>query len=290
MKDFLYLIQGKAELMKNYLHLSDNPNADIIFLTYDQPIETVINQAIEESIFFPKSTWTEGRNKLLEMALSKGEYLYYIFCDDDIKFTKGSWDIFEEQLLTDKPAIAVPINPKTIQTPLPGLKYQAFLINDEQLIAFHQEVVKDFILLPYIDKYDSIYWWAACQIQEVLIQNFYGSNAIQFNNIRISNDAGENYIRPKSESDYKMLYKLVDDWLSKQFLSKYKDMPSPKRRPISILVRTFNFYCHRLLSTSKYSVNINSLKKLLSTHSELYKQATSLREKFNHLKKEQNSN
>ncbi|MBD2141673.1 hypothetical protein H6F39_09940 [Anabaena sp. FACHB-1250] len=282
MKDFIYLVQGKAELMKNYLHLSENPNADVIFLTYDQPIETVINQAIEESIFFPKSTWAEGRNKLLEMALNKGEYLYYIFCDDDIKFIKGSWETFEKQLLQYKPAIAVPINRKTFQTPLKGMKSQCFLTNDEQLMAFHQDVVKDFILLPYQNQFDSIYWWISCEIQEVLIQNFYCSDIIQFNNIFISNDSGENYVRPESESDHKMLYQLVDDWLSDQFLSKYKHMPYPKR--IFILVRTFSYYFHRLIATPKYSVSVNKLKELLSTDSELYKQTINLREKFTHLK------
>lgn len=270
MKDFIYLVQGKAELMKNYMHLSDNQNADIIFLTYDQPIE--------ESIFFPNSTWAQGRNKLLEMALDKSNYLYYIFCDDDIKFLKGGWDLFEQQLLTYKPAIAVPINPKTIQTPIKGLKYQSFLTNDEQLIAFHQDVVKDFILLPYNDQFDNIYWWAACQIQEVLIQNFYYSDAIQFNNIHISNDAGENYVRPESESDYKMLFKIVDDWLAPQFLNKYnKDMPSPRKRLAFILTRTLRYYFRRLLGISKYSVNINTIKRLLSSDSDLYKQSTNLR-------------
>jgi hypothetical protein len=225
MKDFIYLVQGKAELVKNYLHLSENRNADVIFLTYDQPIEAVTKQAIEESIFFPKSTWAEGRNRLLEMALNKGEYLYYIFCDDDIKFIKGSWEIFEKQLLTYQPAIAVPVNRKTVQTPLKGLKHQCFLTNNEQLMAFHQDLVKDFILLPYQNQFDSIYWWISCEIQEVLIQNFYCSDVIKFNNIFISNDSGENYVRPESDSDHKILYKILDDWLSDQVLSKYKNMP-----------------------------------------------------------------
>jgi len=276
MKDFIYLVQGKSELIRNYFHLLDNPNSEAIFLTYDRPIE--------EAIFFPNSTWAQGRNKLLEAALSKGDYLYYIFCDDDINFIRGSWDTFEKQLLKYKPAIAVPINPKTVRTPFKGLQYQSFLTNDEQLMAFHKDVVRDFILLPYQEKFDSIYWWAACQIQETLIQNFYYSGAIQFNNICISNDAGENYVRPESESDYKKLYKLVDDWLSEQFLFKYKDMPSPKRRPIFILARTFSYYFHRFLSTPKYSVSVNNLKELLSTNSELCKQAISLRQKFEHLK------
>jgi len=87
MKDFIYLVQGKSELIRNYFHLLGNPNSEVIFLTYDRPIE--------EAIFFPNSTWAQGRNKLLETALSKGDYLYYIFCDDDINFIRGSWDTFE---------------------------------------------------------------------------------------------------------------------------------------------------------------------------------------------------
>jgi hypothetical protein len=278
MKDFIYLAQGKAESIKNYFHLLDKPNADVIFLTYDQPIK--------EAIFFPKSTWAQGRNKLLEIALNKGDYLYYIFCDDDVEFIKGSWDIFERQLLTYNPAIAVPINPKTIQTPLKGLKYQCFLTNDEQLIAFHKNVVKDFILLPYIDKFDSAYWWVACQIQETLIQNFYEYGAIQFNNICISNysnSGGESYVKTQSESDYKIFSNIVNNWLVEQFLGNHKDMPSPKKRPIFILARTFSYYFCRLAATPEYSVSINTLKQVLSNDSELYKQATSLREKFDHL-------
>jgi hypothetical protein len=275
MKNFIYLVQGKAELMKNYLHLLDSPNSDAIFLTYDHPME--------EAIFFPNSTWTQGRNKLLDAALSKKDYFYYIFCDDDIKFTKGSWEIFENQLLTYNPAIAVPINPKTIETPLKGFKYQSFLTNDEQLIAFHQDVIRDFIVLPYQEKFDTIYWWIACQIQEVLIQNFYYSDSIQFNNIRISNDAGENYVRPESESDYENLHKLVDDWLSDQFLFDYKDLPSPKRQPIFMLARTFSYYFRHLLGTPKYSVSFNNIKKILSIDSELFMQTTNLRRGLEHL-------
>jgi hypothetical protein len=272
MKSFIYLVQGKAELVKNYLHLLDKPDADVIALTYDRPIE--------EAIFFPNSTWAQGRNKLLEVALSKGEYLYYIFCDDDIKFIKGDWNLFEEQVLTYKPAVAVPINPKTIRTPLKSFQYQSFLTNDEQLIAFHRDVVKDSILLPYQEQFDHIYWWAACQIQEELIQIFYFSGAIQFNHIQISNDAGENYVRPESESDFEELHRLVDSWLAGQFRGQYNKMPSPKRRPAIILSRTFRFYLYRLLSTPKYSVEVDELKKVLSPGSELYKQAISRREKL----------
>jgi len=70
MKNFLYLIQGRSDLIKNYLNLVNRDNADAIFLTYDKQID--------EAIFFPNSTWAQGRNKILEIALEKEDYLYYI--------------------------------------------------------------------------------------------------------------------------------------------------------------------------------------------------------------------
>jgi hypothetical protein len=277
MKDFIYLVQGKAELLSNYVHLLDRPKADVIFLTYDRPID--------RGIFFPNSTWAQGRNKLLEAALNEGEYLYYVFCDDDIKFIKGNWDIFENQILKYKPAIAVPVNPKTIQTPIPGLQYQSFVINDEQLIAFHRDVVRDSIVLPYQTQFDNIFWWVSCLIQQLLVQNFYTYNTIQFNNIYISNDAGTNYAKPETQSDRKKISELSDDWLSKQFLAKYKEIPSLKRRPMFILARTINYHLQRITGTAKYSVDVKRLKELLSADSDLYIQSTKLKEKFDRLRR-----
>lgn len=37
----------------------------------------------------------------------------------------------------------------TYNEPIRWLKYCSFLFNDEQLIAFHNEVVKDKIVFPY---------------------------------------------------------------------------------------------------------------------------------------------
>ena len=136
MNKFLYLVQGQSDLISKNSHLAHRKDADAIFLTYDRPIKN--------AIFLPNSSWAQGRNKLLEAALQKDVFLYYIFCDDDIRFKTGGWDQFEESLLSVRPAVAVPVStPKTKKTPLKGLKYQAFLINDEQMMAFHHDVVFD---------------------------------------------------------------------------------------------------------------------------------------------------
>ena len=104
----MYLVQGQSDRVRENQHLAYRASASAIFLTYDEPLEG--------AMFFPNSTWSEGRNKTLEHALEKEKYSYYIFCDDDIAFESGGWDVFESQILALRPAIAVPVCPKTFET------------------------------------------------------------------------------------------------------------------------------------------------------------------------------
>lgn len=265
MKNFIYLVQGQSDLVKNYLHLADRDNADAIFLTYDMPIK--------EALYLPKSSFAQGRNKMLEAAIAKGEYNYYIFCDDDVVFEIGGWDEFEKQLMLHKPAVAVPVFwPKTKRTPLKFFKYQTFRYNDEQLMAFHCEVVSDCIVLPYQTQFDDINWWASCEIQQILIQNFYCSDLIQFNNVQISNIVQQRYQAYSEKSEYK---KHIRDWLAKQFKGSYKDISmSFKRNFLIILWRTFSFSIrhYRHLRSSSYSVSEKAIKNTLSNDSEMFKQ------------------
>ena len=266
MKNFLYLVQGQSELVKNYLHLADRDNTDAIFLTYEKPIE--------EALFFPNSTWAQGRNKMLEIALTKEDYKYYIFCDDDIAFKKGGWAEYEEHLMEYKPAIAIPVFLfKTKRTPLRWLKYHSFLFNDEQMIAFHNEVVRDGIVLPYQNQFDDINWWASCEIQQILIQNFYSSHSIQFNKIHIANVQRKRYHKPHIKRN--VFYKHIRDWLAKQFIGSYKDISmSVKRSLLIILWRTFNFSIRRYrhFRASSYSVSEQAIKNTLLNNSEILKQ------------------
>jgi hypothetical protein len=49
MKDFVYLVQGQAELVRNYFPLRQRADVDVLLLTYDREID--------EAIFLPQSSW-----------------------------------------------------------------------------------------------------------------------------------------------------------------------------------------------------------------------------------------
>ncbi|MFC1830899.1 hypothetical protein ACFL0S_02625 [Thermodesulfobacteriota bacterium] len=213
MKHFVYLVQGQAHLVRKYAGLASRKDADALFLTYDEPMD--------DAFFCPGSTWAEGRNILLSEARKSDGYEYYIFCDDDIKFEQGSWDEFEHYLRGYNPGIGIPIFPKTRNSALqfPRLRCQPFFVNDEQLIAFHKDVVQDEIVLPYYTNFDAINWWASCEIQQILIQNFYALSALQFNNIIITNTCKKRY---KSEFEHHASFRdVVHEWLEKQFKRRY---------------------------------------------------------------------
>ena len=266
MKNFLYLIQGRSDLIKNYSNLVNRDNADAIFLTYDKQID--------EAIFFPNSTWAQGRNKMLEIALEREDYLYYIFGDDDIAFKKGGWGEFEENLMVLKPAIAVPVFlEKTKKTPLRWLKYHSFLFNDEQMIAFHNEVIKDGIIIPYQNQFHDIHWWASCEIQQILIQNFYSADSIQLNKIHITNECRLRY--PNPDIGRNTFEKLIREWLAKQFIGNYKDISMSVKKSFPVILwRTFIYFIRHCCNfkTQNYSVSENTIKKILSNESEILNQ------------------
>ena len=263
---FVYLVQGEANLVEPYMELGAQEHSDAIFLTYDEPLDG--------AIFYPHSTWAQGRNRLLEVALKNKEYLYYIFCDDDIEFIKGSWQEFEYNLLKYKPAIGVPVFPRTRPNILkyPKLNCQPFFINDEQLMAFHLDVVSDQLVLPYQTQFDKINWWASCEIQQILIQNFYSSAAMQFNTIQVENACTERY-DSQHDTD-KSFREFVNQWLESHFKGRY-NLTSYYKPPRlhHILSRAVIFLTTTFLGKKNYSMHPKTLSKILIPDSDLLKQA-----------------
>ncbi|GAB5534703.1 MAG: hypothetical protein Rubg2KO_09520 [Rubricoccaceae bacterium] len=212
---FIYLVQGQRELVSTFLHLADRPQADALFLTYDEPLHA------EGAIFFPNSTWAEGRNRLLEEARQNGSYRYYIYSDDDVEFERGGWQDLEDGLLAHTPAIGVPVVPKTYDTTVP-FSVQPFRLNDEQVMGLHHDVVEDNLIVPYQTRFDDVHWWASCQIQQILIQSFYHQDALQFNGITVRNECAGRYANPdEGRSTYKTLLR---DWLATQFVDSFRDI------------------------------------------------------------------
>lgn len=263
-KKYLYLVQGQKSLVTNYLHLVDRPDSDALFLTYDEELGG--------AMYFPDSTWAQGRNLLLDKALDKGIYHYYIFCDDDTEFEHGSWGEFERMLDEKKPGIAVPIFPKTRNSALtfPNLASQSFFINDEQLIAFHRDVVTDRLVLPYQTQFDRVNWWISCEIQQLLVQNFYPYDALQFNRIVVENTCQKRY---HAQYEHERSFRdVVREWMDKEFRGSYRltshYVPLRLHR---LLSRTIAYHARRLVDTG-YSVSPRTPNRLLTAGSEILQQ------------------
>ena len=264
MKDFIYLVQGRSDLVIEYFHLQERDNADAIFLTYDRKING--------AVYFPNSTWSEGRNKLLKSAIEKGEYKYYIFCDDDIEIISGSWDEFEKLLLKYKPAIGCPVFPKTKRSKIFFLIYQVFFVNDEQLIAIHHDLVKDNIVVPYQTEFDHLVWTLACSIQERLIQNFYFSDCLQFNKIEVLNKVHNRY----DLTERKNSKKYIKEWMTKEFRNNYTSIYNPGKHGVfiklKVLFYTVGYFIKTTLKPNDYTLNKTRLLEKLNTDSVLLKQ------------------
>jgi hypothetical protein len=186
---FLYLIQGKSSNVTNFRFLRSD-NTELIGLTYDTPLEGFI--------FFPRSTFATGRNLLYTTAIDYlQEFDYFIFLDDDVGFSRGSFKQMEGNLATFRPALAVPLTEKTRLSALgierkgvihPLINRQLLHINDEQYLAMSRSVLEDGYLLPYMTLWDEKSWFVCCLIQEALIQHYYFGKAYQFNDCEISNN------------------------------------------------------------------------------------------------------
>ena len=191
----VYLIQGRLDIVKGLLQeMSLGPN--VFVLTWDKkfPINDLPRNIKE--VFFPNSTWAEGRNKILEEALSafpKAEY--FVFLDDDVRFERLSMYSFEKQLLKYRPKIAVPLCDRIIRE----MSYSRHSVerpirHDQVMMAFHKSIFEEGIVLPIDTKFDKSSWWLTCEMNHYLIQKFYFQEILCFNEIviRNSNHAHEN--------------------------------------------------------------------------------------------------
>lgn len=188
MKKFLYLIQGRKNNVLKYTNIKSD-NSDVITLTFDEEIKADEFNSIA-NIFYPKSTWTEGRNKQLKYAKSLPfDYLYYIFIDDDVHFIKGSFHEFEKQLLKYEPAVGIPLLTiiKDTYRYNPKLKIQNPIALDTQYTAFHINTINEGILMPLVTQFDSKSWYYSCEIVNFLILSKYSRSTMQFNEILVDN-------------------------------------------------------------------------------------------------------
>lgn len=188
-KKFLYLVQGCRANISKFAHLQSQ-SADLITLTYDADIDELdVSWVI--NIFFPNSTWAEGRNRQLDYTINTStDYLYYIFLDDDVSIEKGTFIEFENLLLEYQPAVGLPLCDaiKSSDRYVKKLQVQHPVAMDQLMQAYHRRVIKEKIALPFVTKFDRLSWWYACEINQFLILRYYRGHVMQFNTIQIHND------------------------------------------------------------------------------------------------------
>jgi hypothetical protein len=185
-KNFVYPIQAEEE-MPPYDGLSHEDN-DIILLTWKNRSRNDC-----DSIYFPNSTWADGRNKLLRTSKQKGEYLYYIFMDDDCLLSENSeigcqyltgnpFRTFEKFLLDWEPALGYPYYDWHYAENRPvNLAYRF----DAIVHAFHRDAVP--ALLPYCNYFDNQSWHFSQYFVILLSALIYNEYRIQCNSVSTTN-------------------------------------------------------------------------------------------------------
>ena len=264
MKNFIYLLQGESKFVNKYFHLAERKDADAIFLTYDNKIDN--------AIFFPNSTWSEGRNKLLDAARKKGNYHYYIFCDDDIEFRKGSWDEFEELLILHKPAIGFPVVPCDNKIKINLLDLQLNDSPDQQMIAFHRDLIEDNLILPYQEHLDNICMWGSGGVIQQIIPNLYKWNSIQFNTVVIRNLMHSRYDRTNLFKNLQVCINWFRDETTREMKIVNKNKYGITLRKIIIMFKTILYLLKYQSTYDSYRVDEDKIQKLFKINSVFYKQ------------------
>jgi hypothetical protein len=207
MRKLVYLVQSAAGAPSSYQAIYSD-RADLIQLTWKQPIEG--------ALFLPKSTWSQGRNRLLAEAMGRGEsYLYYIFLDDDVVFERGDWRAFEDALLNYRPAIATPFFPDYPPVDRSRLDLEAHTCAyfDAMFNAFHADVARDGLILPYYDGFDAESWWYSQALVMELARELYPEHTVQVNSVVIRNTNHADY--PHGDD-----WSKVEQWYRSQVLRR----------------------------------------------------------------------
>lgn len=182
-KKFAYLVQGSALRIRNFEFLQ-NSNSDLFVLTDDKPIDI----SGVRTYFYPEVSWAEGRNILLESAYAEN-FLYYIFLDDDVQITQGSFQDFEDLLIKNLPYVGLPLCDQVQNSGdwCPRLKIQNPNSLDQVMQAYSKKAVDDGIVVPFVTLFDHLSWWYSCEINQYLILRYFKTTTAQFNDIKVLN-------------------------------------------------------------------------------------------------------
>lgn len=178
-KPFLYLVQVAGTPNRQIFDNLPNEVADIEYLTYSHIDPNA-------AIYYPGSTWTEGRNALYHLGLlresrQEWKYKYFVIMDGDISFSKEisvrtQFERWHNFLLEWEPAIASPMYHNR-PTPLTDAVF-SYGLPDAMMNAIHHDTFG--FLLPYSTYWDSQSWWASQAVFAVRASLFYRGNILMY--------------------------------------------------------------------------------------------------------------
>jgi len=161
-----------------------NGEQDVFWLTFKEPPP----ESNGFNAHLPGTTWTTGRNALLEMAMAKSEalqatgksgYEYYVFVDDDVAGSfaapqaKEGWRNYKQFIMRQRPTISYP---HTISNIGPEAQGQEATENnplvDGRFIVYHRSAIG--IVLPYDDTFDGKSWWYSQTIADMMGNAWFG--------------------------------------------------------------------------------------------------------------------
>ncbi len=128
---------------------------------------------------------------MLDAARSlRPDALYYVFCDDDVDFVRGSYSDFEHMLKTTRPLVGFPLMPKgrLNATFRPELSVQMAIAIDEQIYAVHRDLIGVLGIAPLDTMHDDKSWYAPAITFEYIVAKLYGDYAHQYNAIETLNE------------------------------------------------------------------------------------------------------
>ena len=205
--NFVYLIQTSSYLPLNYYFLKKNKK--FILLSFKKKTE-------DTDIFYPNSTWTSGRNKLIEYVKENNiKAKYYIFLDDDIQFkelsNKQGFNLFEKRIEEYKPKIATTYlvgyqrgkhqarlkyqnkvffhqcHYQGEKELIEDAKVQTVFYFDQACIAVHHSVLLDKRIFPYLELFDKISWLCSYVATLFRCAHYYPDSVYLFNELKVLN-------------------------------------------------------------------------------------------------------
>ena len=235
---FVYLVQARAKPCEFWLNVSRRLDTSLIWLTWKKELSSR-PKTLASYVYFPRSTFAKGRNRLAEEAkkleVKQGwRFNYFVFADEDMFNLRV---VGNESVVTehehDKTAHTVNGYPRPIyafnkllniyrparagsnklddnQRTFKPLKWRCVVhpTVDVALEAFHRTAAD--VLLPYNPKFDLFNTWLSAVIMNMKAEVFFHQSSVVFSSIQWTakgkNALHQPYPRAPFPRSYQKLY------------------------------------------------------------------------------------